>query len=106
MTPEIFTMLGIAVAILVAIWNGNRSLRQEIADVRKEIADVRDGLSKEIADVRKEIKEVHRELRDELAGIRKEIADVRGQIGALDSRIASAEGLVEGLRTAIARNAA
>jgi len=114
MTPEIFTMLGVAVTILVAIWNSNRSLRQEIAEVRdglrKEIAEVRDGLREEIAEVRdglrEEIKEAHREIRDELTGIRTEIADVRKQIGALDSRIASAEGLVEGLRTAIARNAA
>jgi len=81
MTPEILAMLGMTFTVLLAIWTGNGSLRQEIDDVR-------------------------RELRDELTGIRAEIADVRKQIGALDSRIASAEGLVEGLRTAIARNAA
>ncbi len=80
MTPEILTMLGMTVTILVASWTMNRSLR---ADLKADIKDVRS----EIKDVRSEIES----LNDAQHG--------------LNERMATLEGLVMGLKEAIVARA-
>ena len=77
MTPEIWTIVGVGIALATLILNGQRSLSGEISEVRTEVAEVR-----------------------------TEVAEVRTDVGQLRERMAHLEGLLEGLREAIAHNRA
>ena len=88
MTPEFWTIIGVGIALASLILAGQRSLRREIADVRSEIAEVRIEFA---------------QFRSEVAS---EIAEVRKELGQLRERMAHLEGLLEGLREAIAHNRA
>ncbi len=85
MTPEMLTMLGMTAAILFTLWQMNNSLRLEIRDEFKSV-------------------------RGEIAGLRTEMQDefisVRSDIGKLSERMARVEGMIDGLREAIAARAA
>ncbi len=84
MTPEILTMLGMTVTILVASWTMIRSLR---ADLKADLGQVETRLGNEIKDVRSEIES----LKDAQHG--------------LNERMAGVEGLVMGLKEAIVARA-
>ena len=81
MTPEIWTIISVGIALGALIVNGQRSLRK---DMRAELAEVR----------------------SELAEVRSEVAEVRDGLAQLRERMAHLEGLLEGLREAITRNRA
>ena len=72
-----WTVVGAAIAILVAIGTSSRSLRGEMRDQRKGLADLRERI------------------------------DAQGeQMGLLRERMAHLEGLLDGLREAITNRAA
>ena len=73
MTPESWTVIGTGVVILVAIAAFSRQLRGEMS-----------------------------ELRGEMNGLRDQMNGVQVEIGKLRERMAKLEGLLEGLREAIA----
>ena len=78
MSPEFYTIIGVAIGLAGLILNGQRSLadlRREISDLRKEVGDLRSAMHREFAAVRKEI-------------------------SALTGRVARLEGILEGPREA------
>ena len=85
MSPELYTIIGVAIALAGLIINSHRSLSASLAQVRKE----------------------HREDTGEL---RKELSALRDlmhkEIAALSERVARLEGLIEGLRDAVTGKAA
>ena len=74
MTPEAWTVIGTGVVVLIAIATSHRHLRDEF---RREM----------------------RAFRDETRG---EMNQIRAEVGGLRERMARLEGLLEGLREAIA----
>lgn len=74
MTPEMWTIIGVGIALASLILAGQRSLRTELSDVRKHIGD--------------------------------QAAELRNDVAGLRERMAHLEGLLEGLREAIAHNRA
>ena len=82
-----WTVIGAAIAILVAIGTSFRSLRGEMRAQRDEMRDLRGRI-----DVQGE------QLRERIDAQGKETGE---QIGQLRERMAKLEGLLEGLREAI-----
>ena len=74
MTPEIYTIIAVAIALAGLILNGQRSIAKSIAELRGELNALREQVNRDIA--------------------------------ALSERVARLEGLLEGLRDAIAAKAA
>ncbi len=87
MTPEIITILGMAITILGANWAMFHSLRAEIKDVRAEM------------------KEESKITNDKIDAIHSEMIDktdvIHGDIAKLSERMARVEGMIDGLREAI-----
>ena len=81
MSPEMYAIFAVAIALAGLILNGHRTLGASVGDLRRELNDVR----REIDDLRNEM---HRD------------------ITALGERVARLEGLVEGLRDTVAGKAA
>ena len=77
MAPDVWTIIGVGIALAGLILTTHRATRREIAEVRGEIAEIRGG-----------------------------IAELRGEIAQLRERMAHLEGLLEGLREAITRSRA
>ncbi len=101
MSPEIYTIIGVAIGLAALILNGQRPL----ADLRRELGELRSEMHREIGGLRKEIdglrEEMHREiagLRKEIDGLRKEIDGLRKEIAALAERVARLEGIFAGPR--------
>ena len=89
MTPEIYTIIAVAIALAGLILNGQRSL----AVLRREISELRSEMHREFAAVRGE-------MRREIDGLRKQIDGLREEIRALAERVARLEGIVAGPREA------
>ena len=88
MDATAWTVVGTAIAILVAIGTSFRSLRGEMRDQREGLADLRERIDAQGADLRKRI-------------------DAQSeQMGLLRERMAHLEGLLDGLREAITKRVA
>ena len=81
MTPEIYTIVAVAIALAGLILNGQRAVTELRREFRAEMSD----------------------LRTELNALREQ---VNHGIAALSERVARLEGLLEGLRDAITGKAA
>ena len=80
MTPEVWTVIGTGVVILIAIATSHRHLR---AEMNEKI----DGL--------------RAEMREKMNSLHARMDQMQAEIGALRERMAKLEGLLEGLREAI-----
>ena len=85
MSPELYTIIGVAIALAGLIINSHRSLSASLAQVRKEHRE-------DTGELRREYREITGELRKDF--------------GALSERVARLEGLIEGLRDAVTGKAA
>ena len=98
MSPEILAILGMTATLLIATWTMNRSLRADLhrfedkVDARFEAFEVK-------VDARFEAFEVKVDARFD--SVHSEIHDLREALHGLDNRMASLEGLMQGLREAI-----
>jgi len=81
MTPEIWTIISVGIALAGLSLAGQQSSRRESAAIRTEIAAVR-------------------------ADLGSQIAEVRAEVAALRERMAHMEGLIDGLREAVTHNRA
>ena len=95
MTPEIITTLvavsGFAITILGANWAMFHSLRGEMRDGFRAVDD--------------EFKLVRTEMHDGFKTVDDEFKSVRTDMGKLNERMARVEGMIDGLREAIAARA-
>ncbi len=106
MDATAWTVVGAAVAILIAIGTSFRSLRQEM---RAQGKDLRERIDAQGRDLRERIDAQGKDLRGRIDVQGKETGeriDVQGketgeQISQLRERMAHLEGLLEGLREAI-----
>ena len=85
MTPEIYTIIAVAIALAGLILNGQRSIAQSIARLRGELNALREQVNHDIAALGEQ---------------------VNRDIAALSERVARLEGLLKGLRDAITAKAA
>lgn len=84
MTGEIIAILTVGVALAGLILTSVHGLRGEIAGLRGDMQEQIGGL------------------RGEIAALRGEIAEIRSELAQLRERMAHLEGLLDGLREAIA----
>ena len=83
MSPEMYAIISVALALAALILNGQRGLWA----VRKELNDLRTEMHCEFAAVR-----------EEFAVVRSEIAALSDQLAALTERIAHIQGVIPGPR--------
>ena len=118
MTPEAWTVIGTGVVVLIAIATSHRHLRDEFRremrafrdEIRAEMKAGHDELRGEMKagrdESRGEMKAGHDELRGEMKAGREESRaetnQIHVEVGGLRERMARLEGLLEGLREAIA----
>ena len=88
MTPEIWTILGVGVALAGLIFSGLRGLRADLNERMDRLDGRIDRLEARM---------------DKFEG---ELGELRKDQARLDNRMARLEGLLEGLREAIAHNRA
>ena len=101
MSPEILTILGMTATILIATWTMNRSLR---ADLRADMLRLEDRVDArfEAVDARFEAVDARFEAVDaRFEAVNAKIDALREALHGLDKRMASLEGLMQGLREAI-----
>ena len=92
MTPEIYTIIAVGIALAGLILNGQRS----IAELRKDLNALGERVNRDIAALDEKLSHRITALDEKLS---------RG-IAALGERIARLEGFMEGIRDAIAGKAA
>ena len=85
MSPEFYTIIGVAIALAGLIINSHRSLSASMAQMRAEHLEAIGALRTELSAA---------------------IGELRKDLGALGERVARLEGLLEGLRDAITGKAA
>ncbi len=92
MTPETLQLFGMTITILVAMAVMNRNLRtdmqEEFKSVRAEAQSLRTEMQEEFKLMRGEMQEAFKSIRSDMAG--------------LSERMARVEGMIDGLREAIA----
>ena len=99
MSPEFYTIIGVAIGLAGLILNGQFSGHRALADLRREVGELRS----EIAHLRSEMYRELAALREEM---HREFAAVRTELSALTERVARLEGLVTGPReTAVGEGA-
>ena len=88
MTPEIYTIIGVAIALAGLILNGQRA----ISELRKDLNALSDRVNGDIS-----------ALGDRVNALSER---VHGDIAALGQRVSRVEGLLEGIRDSIRERAA
>ena len=92
MTPEIYTIIAVGIALAGLILNGQRS----IAELRKDLNALGERVNRDIAALDEKLSRDIAELREQM----------NQGLAALGERVARLEGFMEGLRDAIAGKAA
>ena len=94
MSPELWSIIGTGIVILVAIAASNRSLRRETSERIEAVQRELGGLRQELGGVRQELSQridaVRRELGERMDALSEQLGDVRERLGRV-------EGLLEGL---------
>ena len=94
MSPELWSIIGTGIVILVAIAASNRSLRRETSERVEAVQRELGGLRQELGGVRQELSQridaVRRELGERMDALSEQLGDVRERLGRV-------EGLLEGL---------
>lgn len=89
--------VGVGLAgLMLAGWRG---IQQEMWDMRQEMREEIQGLRRE---TREEIQGLRRETRQEMRDMRSHMSQVDSHIGELRERMGHVEGLLKGLRDAVA----
>lgn len=104
MTPEMWTIIGVGIALAAALLPGQRAMRKDLAaltgdvsDLRGEFAEFRERMAREMGDLRAQVAREIGELREQMA---REMGELREhmarEMGALRERLTRQEGLFEG----------
>ncbi len=92
MTPEIYTIIAVGIALAGLILNGQRS----IAELRKDLNALGERVNRDITGLDEKLSRDIAELREQM----------NQGLAALGERVARLEGFMEGIRDAIAGKAA
>ncbi len=92
MSPEIYTIIAVGIALAGLILNGQRS----IAELRKDLNALGERVNRDIAGLDEKLSRDIAELREQM----------NQGLAALGERVARLEGFMEGIRDAIAGKAA
>ena len=92
MTPEIYTIIAVGIALAGLILNGQRS----IAELRKDLNALGERVNRDIAALDQKLSRDIAELREQM----------NQGLASLGERVARLEGFMEGIRDAIAGKAA
>ena len=92
MSPEIYTIIAVGIALAGLILNGQRS----IAELRKDLNALGERVNRDIAALDEKLSRDIAELREQM----------NQGLAALGERVARLEGFMEGIRDAIAGKAA
>ena len=118
MSPEFYTVIGVAIALAGLIINSHRSMSASLARMRTEYLEAIGALRTEYREATGELRTEYREAMGELrtehseaigelrTERREATGELRRDLGALGERVARLEGLLEGLRDAITGKAA
>ena len=91
MDANFWAIIGVGVVLLGAILTGQRSLRNEISDLRRGLEDLRGQLHDGLSAVRKEINDglnaVRKEMNDGFTDLRDKLADVRERLGVIEGAL-------------------
>ena len=99
MTPEIYTIIAVGIALAGLILNGQRSiaeLRKDLTELRKDLNALGERVNRDIAGLDEKLSRDFAELREQM----------NQGLASLGERVARLEGFMEGLRDAIAGKAA
>ena len=99
MTPEIYTIIAVGIALAGLILNGQRS----ISELRKDLKELRKDLNALGERVNRDIAALDEKLSRDIAELREQMNQ---GLASLGERVARLEGFMEGLRDAIAGKAA
>lgn len=93
MTAEMWTIIGVGIALAVALLPGQRAMRRDltvvardVSDLRGEVATLREQMAREMGELREHVAREMGELRERMAR----------EMGELAGRITRQEGLFEG----------
>ena len=92
MSPEIYTIIGVAIALAALILNGQRFTANSIAELRQDLNALSDRVNGDIS-----------ALGERVNG---DISALGEQVNALGQRVSRVEGLLEGIRDSIKDRAA
>ena len=106
MSPELIAILAVGVALAGVVLAGRRDGAAGQRALREEMHDLREEMRKEMHDLREEMRKEMRDLREDMHG---RFAAVEDRLAAVDrgqaelrERLARLEGLLDGLREAVA----
>ncbi len=95
MNREMYTIIGVGVALAALTIASQNSLRADMRDehstLRVEIAEVRADMRDGHATLRAEMADVRTDMRENFAAVRTEMANIRADIGLLGERVARVE---------------
>ena len=95
----ILSIATVGVALGAVVIGSNANLRTEL---RTEMENLRAETRSEVQDLRTEMQSLRKDVRADIAEVRGDLRAVEGRLAALEQRQARTEGLLEGLRDAIA----
>ena len=88
MSAELIAILAVGIAVAGIVLNGQRAARQDIKELR--------------AEVKHDIGGLRQEMKQDIAGLDKRLDHLDGRFRTVEHGQAKLEGLLEGLREAIA----
>ena len=107
MSAEIWSIVTVGIAILVAIAASNRALRREmnghITELRREMNERFEEVGKRFEEINERITAVRLEMTERFGEVRQEMLERFGELGERLSRV---EGLLEGMGFAQRKRAA
>ena len=104
MTPEMWTIIGVGIALAAAVLPGQRAMRKDLAvltadvsNLRGEFGEFRERMTRDMSELReqvaREIGELRAHVAREIGGLREQMAR---EMGELRERLTHQEGLFEG----------
>ena len=103
MSPEIYTIVGAAIALAGLILSGQRLTANSIAELRRDLNALSDRVHRDIAGVNGDIAALSDRVNGDIAALSDR---VNRDIAALGERVSRVEGLLEGIRDTIGDRAA
>ena len=99
MSPEIYTIIAVGVALAGLILNGQRNTAKRITELRRHLNALSDRVNQDISALSERVNQ-------NIAALGKRVDALGERVNALGERVARLEGLMEGIRDIITGKAA